>query len=41
VTETIVTVLKFEHMERALFLSNFEEALFFNLTIPFLSNFAQ
>jgi hypothetical protein len=37
VTETIVTVLKFEHTERAEILV--QTALFFNLSIPFLRNF--
>jgi hypothetical protein len=37
VTETIVTVLEFEHRERAEILV--QMALFFSLSIPFLSNF--
>jgi hypothetical protein len=37
VTETIVSVLKFEHRERAEILV--QTALFFTLSIPFLSKF--
>jgi hypothetical protein len=37
VTETIVTVLNFEHRERTEILV--QTALFLNLSIPFLSNF--
>jgi hypothetical protein len=37
VTETIVTVLKFQHRERAKILV--QTALFLNLSIPFLSNY--
>jgi hypothetical protein len=37
VTETVVTVLKFEHRKRAEVLV--QTALFFNLSIPFLNNF--